>query len=211
MFNKYLVFKIDKKLLVILIIAFIFATIVGTLSHEFGHYLFAKLRGVNSEIHYGYTSLIYDGNLRGKVKFDYFIFTLGGPFLTILTGIIGFLLLFKYNPKKNSIFSIKHWIFVFLSLFWLRQSANFVTWNIGFLINGRYSSRGDEIKLAKYLGWESWSIILPTAIIGVLVTAIVIFKFIPFEKRFTFIIAGFIGGILGFFIWLEFLGEIILP
>lgn len=212
MLKKLIVFKIETKLLLILIVAFIIATAVGTVSHEYGHYIAAKLRGINTEVHYGYTSVIYDGNLRGATRFDRFIFTLGGPVQTIFTGTLGFILLFIFQKNKNSsVLRLIQWFFVFLSLFWLRQTANFMMWMIGYLLRGKFSVRGDEIKLAKHLELPNWAIILPTALLGFMVAMVVIFKFIPIQQRFTFIIAGLIGGVSGYIIWLELLGKIIMP
>jgi hypothetical protein len=212
MIGKFIIFKIEFKLLLLLISAFVFATVIGTVSHEYGHFIAAKLRGFNTEVHYGYTSVIYDSSLRRKDHFDHFIFTLGGPVQTMLVGTIGLILLFV--SRKNQLASaldLKRWVFVFLSLFWLRQTANFTGWIIGYLSQGKFSARGDEIKLAKYLNLPDWSIILPTAVIGFIVLVIVIFRSIPIHQRFTFISAGLIGGISGFIFWLEIFGKIIMP
>lgn len=212
MLKRFIVFKIEVKLLLFLIVAFIFATVVGTVSHEYGHFLAAKLRGFNTEVHYGYTSYIYDGNLRKVDDFDRFICILGGPVQTMLTGTFGLIFLFFYQKSNHSsILNKKQWILIFLSLFWLRQTANLMTWIVGYLFTGKYSVRGDEIKLARYLELRDWSIILPTALLGFIVAVIVIFKFIPMQQRFTFMVAGLIGGISGFIIWLELLGKIIMP
>lgn len=212
MSGKFIIFKIELKLLLFLTLAFVFATIVGTVSHEYGHFIAAKLRGFNTEVHYAYTSVVHDGSLRGKDHFDRFIFTSGGPIQTMLTGTLGLILLFAFRKNNHtSVLNFRQWVFVFLSLFWLRQTANFTGWIIGYMSQGKFSARGDEIKLAKYLDLPSWSIILPTAVIGFMVLAIVIFKFISMHQRFTFIISGLIGGIVGFVFWLEIFGKIIMP
>ena len=49
-------FKFDIKLFIYLAIAFIFSTIVGTISHEYGHYTVAKYLGYTSTVSYGYTN-----------------------------------------------------------------------------------------------------------------------------------------------------------
>ncbi|CAD7810151.1 hypothetical protein CHRY9390_02130 [Chryseobacterium aquaeductus] len=212
MLKKLIIFKIELRLLLFLIIAFIFTTAIGTVSHEYGHFVAAKFRGINMQIHYAYTSYIYDGNLRGADNFDKFIVTLGGPIQTMLTGTLGLILLFIFQKnQKACTLNFKHWFCIFLSLFWLRQTANFTMWMIGYLLEGKFSTRCDEIRLAKYLELPNWSIILSTAFLGFIITMIVIFKFIPVNKRFTFIIAGFAGGISGYMIWLELLGKIIMP
>ena len=212
MLEKFINFKIEFKLLLLLIIVFIFTTIIGTVSHECGHFIGAKIIGFNAKVHYGYTSIIYDGDLRGKDQFDRFVFTLGGPVQTMFTGTVGLMLLFVFQ-KNNPISSInlKQWFFIFLSLFWLRQTANFATWIIGYLVNDKLSLRGDEIKLAQYLQLPLWSIILPTALVGCIVAIIVIFKFVPLHQRFTFVVAGLIGGFSGYILCLEIFGKMIMP
>ncbi|UFH33687.1 hypothetical protein LNP04_08280 [Chryseobacterium sp. C-71] len=47
-------FKVDEKLLIKLTITFILMTVVGTLSHEFGHYVVVEILGMDGEIHYSY-------------------------------------------------------------------------------------------------------------------------------------------------------------
>lgn len=126
MSGNFIIFKIELKLLLLLIVAFVFATVVGTVSHEYGHFIAAKLRGFNSEVHYAYTSVVYDGDLRRADHFDRFIFTLGGPVQTMLTGTLGLIFLFAFRKNHDTaVLNLKQWFFVFLSLFWLRQTANF--------------------------------------------------------------------------------------
>ena len=68
----------------------------------------------------------------------------------------------------------------------------------------------DEIKLAHNLDIYDFSILIPTAFIGLLVAFYIIFKYIPYNQRFTFIVSGLIGGILGFYFWLILFGKFIL-
>ena len=46
----------NKKLFLYLTLTFIVATVVGTLSHEFGHYIVAKSLGYDADIHYAFTT-----------------------------------------------------------------------------------------------------------------------------------------------------------
>ena len=206
---------IDKSLLLKLIFAFILFTILGTLSHEFGHYIVAELYGVDAEIHYGYTSFSSDSySILSKLSERQRIFiTLGGPLQTLLTGSIGLFLLFKYKKEILSLkkLSFKYWSFIFMSLFWLRQVANFVIGLLFYLLTKKITTRSDEVRLSNFFQLPTYFIGLITAIIGLSVALLVIFKFIPKSQRFTFILGSFIGGISGYLIWLESLGEIILP
>ena len=212
--NKFFPLKVDFSLLAGLISAFILFTIIGTISHEFGHYLAAKYIGLDAKIHYGYTSFIIPDDFSGVIsRADRFLLTLGGPLQTIFTGILGLFLLYINRKTIKSLEKLKtiHWIYVLLSLFWLRQTANFVMWIRAYFIRGSFSKSMDEIKLARNLEIHEWSIIFPTAVLGFLITVYVIFRYIPLHQRFTFVLSGLLGGVSGYYLWLESLGKIIMP
>ena len=212
--EKFLPLKINLTLLIYLIFAFILATIIGTLSHEAGHYLAAKSVGMDAQIHYAYTHWEYPaGRVKEITDTERTLFALGGPLQTMLTGIIGLILL-HYSRKKiksQGKLKLKYWLYVFLALFWLRQVANLAVWIMVYLLWGSVSICGDEIRLAYYFNFPAWSILVPTAIIGFLVTVFVIFKYIPVLQRCTFIFAGLIGGLWGYYLWLMLLGPMIIP
>lgn len=202
---------IDKKLFLNLSLTFILFTIVGTLSHEFGHYAVAKILGYDAHINYAFTRWTSGNNQYNPT--DNFYITLGGPFQTMLTGTIGLCLAF-YNKKsidKSIELTFGQWALLFLSLFWLRQTANFMIWLGGFIYSGHFSNRPDEIKLAKYLEIPIWTITSFTALIGFIVLTTIVSKFIPNQKRLTFIFSGLFGGILGYVLWLHGLGSILMP
>ena len=240
--NILLPFKFDINLFIFLAVAFILSTIVGTISHEYGHYAVAKSLGYSATVSYGYTnwddnktkpfidsiSSKYSKELEANLDFprkkefdliqdkqikDSFWITLGGPIQTMLTGTIGLLLLLTQRRKILETKSIKlyQWLCIFLSLFWLRQFANLVTWTFSYFINGKFSLTGDEVSLALSLRFPKETLVVSTAIIGLAVSLFVIFKIIPIDKRITFISAGLFGGILGYLFWLVWVGPIIMP
>lgn len=203
--------NIDKKLVLYLSLTFILFTIIGTLSHEFGHYTVAKILGYDAQINYAFTQWTSKNNQYNQS--DNFYITLGGPIQSMITGTIGLFILY-YNRKsfnKSIELTFGQWTFVFLSLFWLRQTANFVIWVGGYIINGEFSNRPDEIRLARYLKIPIWTITSFTALIGLIVLTIIFFKFIPNQKRLTFIFSGLFGGLLGYVIWLQGVGPILMP
>lgn len=203
----------DKRLFVWLFLSFIIATIIGTLSHEFGHYIVAKYFGYEAKINYSSTSWgSPDPNNPIKTGYPLAI-TLGGPIQTMLTGTLGVVLLFLFRDSffQAKKLSLKHWLIIFISLFWLRQTANLFTWLGGYFLNGRFSCRGDEIHIANYYHLPDWIIITATAIIGALLLAIIAFKFIPSKQRITFLSAGLTGGIAGYLFWLVLFGKYIMP
>jgi hypothetical protein len=136
---------------------------------------------------------------------------LGGPLETMVTGTIGITVLFSIRKSidKLSPLSVVKWFFVFVSLFWLRQPANFFTWVGSYLLHGKFSERGDEIKLSRHLQIPDWTIITMTAVIGIIVLAVIIFKFVPIKQRVTFIFSGLTGGTAGYTLWFQLLGPMI--
>lgn len=120
----------DRSLFIKLSLGFVVFTILGTLSHECGHYLVAKWFDRNASVHYAYTMpgenllheqvmLLWENNkesidlkkdfpakkefeeLSQKLAFESRAISMGGPLQTILTGTIAFLFLFGSNRKKK--------------------------------------------------------------------------------------------------------------
>ena len=75
---------------------FILFTIIGTLSHEWGHILFAKALGYQTELHFAHMEVIEEV----RVEFHSFLIFAGGPIQTMLTGTIGYILLRRTNKSK---------------------------------------------------------------------------------------------------------------
>ncbi len=185
------------------------ATIIGTLSHEFGHYIVAKYYGYDARISYAATYMSETSPDEPKA----IAITMGGPVQTMLTGTVGLFLLFLFRnsfQQKDKI-SVAQWFIIFMALFWLRQTVNFCIWLGSYLINGTFSSGGDEIRIANYFALPVWSLITTMALIGALTLALIIFKFIPQKQRITFLAAGFLGGIVGYLFWVILFGKYIMP
>lgn len=233
--------KSKLSLLLILSITFIVFTVVGTLSHECGHIVVAKYLGYETRLHYGSMNYdnnlqdqineIYFRNetsiLKGKpfpekelyekliLKsfYDMLAVRIGGPVQTILTGTIGFiLLLFRRKKILENGMKILDWLYVFLSLFWLREVFNLTMSVASALLNGKKNYfGGDERKIAIMLEIPQGGIAIPLALIGLCIAIFVIFRIIPKEQRLVFISSGFLGGIAGFILWLRILGPIVMP
>lgn len=205
--------KIHTRLFIYLVIAFIVASIIGTLSHEAGHYTIARLLGYNAEINYESISWWSPDANKEYRNNDFIFIVLGGPLQTIITGTTAFLFLLKSRKKNLSSEGLSkgHWILIFLSLFWLRQAANFIMWTGTYFFTGKFSERGDEIKLARFFGLPDGTIISITALIAFLIITIIVFKVLPVRYRTTFIVAGLVGGVAGYFLWFKWLGKTILP
>lgn len=137
--------------------------------------------------------------------------TLGGPAQTLLTSFLGLFILFYRRSKTKEHLVLMDWLGVFLALFALREIFNFVTVLFSTLLYGNVNSGNDEYRLSRYLDLNQWVIPTIAMIIGMTICLYVIFRVIPLKYRFTFIISGLVGGILGFFIWLRWLGPVVLP
>ncbi len=144
---------------------------------------------------------------------DDLLIAIGGPLQTIITGTIGWLLLYWRRKLiyKNGL-QLLDWFAVFLSLFWSRELFNLAT-SIGQELispNGTWFG-GDEYYISRGLNIWSGTISILLAVIAAMVTFYVIFKILPKKIQLTFIVSGFIGGISGFILWMNIIGPKILP
>lgn len=228
--------KFEIKHFVFFTISFLLFTIVGTLSHEYGHIVVAKSYGYKTFLHYG--SMHYDSKeesreidlyysynetqiKKGAIENKKFLkmisdrneksfwITVGGPTQTMLTGILGLVILYFRKDKKT--FQFLDWLAVFLSLFWLREVFNLLTGLIqGFFFNKEYFG-GDEFGISQYLELPTGTVSIILGFLGLLISLTVVFKIVPKINRFTFILSGLVGGLSGFYLWFFILGPILLP
>ena len=145
-------------------------------------------------------------------KFPYnkthdFWITLGGPLQTILTSFIGLLILWCRKSKHRTVFGTIDWLGVLLGLFILREVFNTVYGLIKCVLFSNCYFNGDEFRLSQLLELNQWVLPLITTVFGSFIAYHIIFKVIPKQYQFTFIIAGFIGGLSGYALWFGGLGE----
>lgn len=234
-------YPIYKKQFLLFSISFIFFTVFGTISHEYGHIVVAKYFGYATTLNY--RSMHYHSDLRSKlsqitgenygaikqsehfdqkeeyerilkrVNYESLWVAMGGPLQTMLTGLIGLILL-NLRRKQIKAYGLKFldWIFVFLLLFWLREIFNLSMSLLGelFLPKGNYFG-GDEKKISNLLGLWDGAIPITTGVLGLLISTYVVFFVISKHLRFTFVLSGLLGGISAYIVWFFFLGPIILP
>ncbi len=220
--------KLYPKLLLQLIIAFMFFTAIGTIIHEFGHITTAKILGYQTKLHYGSMTYNYDKvekktlnrnapkgkELDEKVKeFDDLLITIGGPLSNISVGLLGLVIIY-YRRKKMSTYEMKtiDWLAVFLSLFWTREIVSLLVpiFREFMSPDGSWFS-GDEFFISQNLGLWSGTISIILGILGILVFCYLVFEIIEKQKRLTFLISGLIGSSLGFMLWMNLIGPKILP
>lgn len=231
-------FTLHFRLFLYLVLGFILATIVGAVTHELGHIAVAKMQGYKTELHYG--SMNYTGEkhkqletyydthkkqimtadttegkvfrkMLNKVEHESFLIRLGGPIQTMLTGTLGFILLWINRRKISYRLSAWQWTFVFLAFFWSRQVAIFFQKITFRLFSIKTKMTGDEERIAHHLDINEWLPISAWAFLGTLVLIIVTFIYIPKQQRFTFVCAGVTGSAIGFILWMDVLGPVILP
>lgn len=216
-------FKFYPRLFLIIVVCFILFTIVGTISHEYGHIFVAKRLGYETKLHYGSTSWFKGYNLiekenqnynesREKGQNDEFLITIGGPVQTISVGILGLAIVIirKNRIRKNQKLNITDWVGIFLTLFWLRELFNLVR----SIISGSFQRGGnlsDEAKISLYLNLPIETIPILSGLIGLLIVCYIVFSIIPKSICFTFILGGLTGGMCGFIFWFYYLGPNILP
>lgn len=244
-------FNFLPKFSILIVLGFIFFTIIGTLSHEFGHIAVAKYFGYDTALDYGsmnyfpkgylededlkeinrliedYDYNNYDNwpeNLKSKIEAHgaslqekyppinekhNLAIAVGGPAQTILTSIIGLLILYFRREQRKNGFRLLDWLAVFLSLFILRPVFNFVTGAYSTFVHSKSNFNGDEYTISRLLGYNEWIVPWFALIFGLIISFYVIFKIIPIKYRFSFIFSGLIGGLLGYGIWFGVLGEML--
>lgn len=193
-------------------LVFIAFTVIGTLSHEMGHIVVAKVLGYETTLHYA--SMNWEGESPYHLlPSNAFWISLGGPTQTLLTALVGVsILLFREMKLGKRTWNFIDWLAAFLTLFCLRQLANLFVGMVKFFL-GKVQSPfgGDEFYLAQELNWHPGLTSITTACLSLIISLVVIFRFIPAHFRLSFISGGFIGGILGYYLWLIKIGPWLLP
>ncbi len=204
--------RIKPRYLVIFSLLFVAFTIIGTLSHELGHYTMARLLGYDAVLHYGSTSYALTDTGNNTVSDDLakqLFITSAGPLQTIITGLVGLMILYLRRTRNRQRFDWFDWFAGFMSLFWLREVFNLSI--SAYQLTQGYLAGGDEIRIAQFLGLPSLSLAVILGLIGLSVAIFVVFRKVPRDMRPTFILSGFIGGLLGFELWMHHLGPALLP
>lgn len=223
------------------LLAFILCVPIGTMSHEFGHYAMSKFLGYESTIHYDRMTsnshiendrllCIYSDNkeaiknnqyfigkkeydkARSTLRIDNLLMLFGGVFQTILVGSLGLLLLYRKRNKNRSTFDAADWVYLFMSLFWLRQVYNVIhSLFIGWYYSIEKYCGGDELRIATLLDLPNCSIAYALGLAGILICSYAILFLLPKKYRISFIVGGVMGSSIGYYLWMEILGPILLP
>jgi len=234
-------FNLNKKLMLNLTLVFVFMTVFGTLTHEFGHYSVARAFGYDARINYKSVSYDKDSFFKyidtihkqylyefknnidfpGKKKYfetvkkfkrDSLWITMGGPIQTMLTGTLGFIALLFYRKK-----------------FINEERVHIKAWVLIFLslfwlrqVANLFIAIVSYFHLGKLsISGDEMNIAMSLGInvwsIQVLTGLIglgvfyKVMRFLPQKLILPFIISGMIGGVLGFYLWIIKFGQFILP
>jgi hypothetical protein len=232
--------KINTGRLILFSLAFMAFAVIGTISHEFGHIAVARALGYETVLHYGSMNWGHFGGLEKSKHFrelertvtdlldkneitpptvkprnHVLMVAMGGPAQTILTGMLGLLLIRnRRRTKRKTTFKFMDWLAVFLALFWLREVFNLMmTYAKGF-IQGKaayFNGNGDEIRISNMLHLPPYLVPVVMGVIGFIICAYVVFNVVPKKQQPTFILGGVIGGAIGFYGWMYVVGPMLLP
>lgn len=137
---------------------------------------------------------------------------LGGVLQTVITGSLGFILLYKRRRDTKRIFDNKDWLFLFVTLFWLRQIFNVIS----SLLKSWYFDidkycGGDELRISLLLELPLCLVSYALGFVSLIICGYSFFVIMPREYRIEFIAAGILGSGLGYYLWMKVLGPVLLP
>ena len=195
----------SKRLIMFIKYSLIFLVVpaVGTLLHEFGHYIVAVMNGYEAYIAYAYTIYIINDPVVAFWALS------GGPLATWVQSLSAFaIMVLYYNKEKRENFTedLSPFYIVLLAIF--SFSIRFIFNATGYLISG--STTMDEVRIGIYLGIHPDVVVYGSALLAVIFLVIAIYR-IPKSYRFTLFFSAVFGAILGYLIWYELLGPILLP
>jgi hypothetical protein len=233
--------KFDIKLFIFLAITFIGMTVVGTLTHELGHYSVSKLLGYEANISYQssghwnneldeYLNSTYEkyaNEIKNRLDFpekekyfeamkkyrtDNFLITLGGPLQTIMIGTFGLIFLLVYRDKF--ITKDKVYITGWVSIFLaLFWLRQVANMFVGLLIYVMkgQSSVSSDEERLAHHLGIHFESIQIITGIIGILVLLVVLRLLPKSIVVTFLISGLVGGIAGYYLWLVRFGQYIMP
>jgi len=185
--------------------------IYGTLLHEVGHYFMAVIYNQPAGIAYAYTYIIPPNILTSD---QYFWFIVGGPVSTWLTAGIGLTFIFaKYRSMHSEPVKTVGYgqtFAIIAAAFGLRFIFNAGGYLISTIGTHPWDSNMDEVKIATHLGIHPYIMVFGSAIIALIIILMTLY-YIPSHQRYVILLAGLIGGALGYLFWYEWVGPLLLP
>jgi hypothetical protein len=216
-------------------------TVVGTLTHELGHYSASKLLGYNASINYQSSSYWdiafneyysdtyekYSNEIQNNTDFpgkeeylekvhkyetDSFWIILAGPLETILTGTIGLLLLFGF--RKKYITPKKVHLIAWASIFislFWLRQVANLFMALMAFLISGLSSTRGDEM--RLANYLNINIWSLQIVSGLIGIGVLVMvlRLLPKAILLTFLISGLVGGILGYYLWLIKFGPLIMP
>jgi uncharacterized membrane protein YphA (DoxX/SURF4 family) len=198
----------SQKNILVVFLCFLFLSSLGTVIHELGHYVPAKIFGLNPRLSFGSTFFEFK---EGLTKNEKAIIFFCGPFFNMIIGSIAIVLLkLKVKANQKDIHLI---ILAAISFFWSRQVVIFLTDVIVSIFNKSvYSGNlSDEQRLSLQLDLPYQTLSILFGILGISACIYVVFGLLPKILRLPFIIFGLLGSLAGIYFWYTLIGPFLLP
>ena len=183
---------------------------IGTMLHEGGHIAVARVLGYSTTLHYGSMnwdaedwSAVTNGDLHST------LISMGGPLTNMGLGVMGLLWLSRLARRGHTEFRGWNMVASILALFWSRQLFNAVLATAQLVGEGAWN-HSDEVKIARDLGWHPGSILWATAVLAAMAIVRTV-AHLPKAQRLPFVLGGGTGSLLGYLIWYQALGPLLLP
>lgn len=194
----------------VLLVGFmILYVVMGTLLHESGHILIARLLGYRTRLHFASMDWYLPDGAEGTNQTDGLYITLGGVLTVDLIGIL-FLCILVF--RKENLSKPLFWTAIFFSMLIYRHILLSLT---GFgisLTQGKPMSYGrDEREIAEYFHLSPHMIGIPLLLIGIISACVLFFVVLDKPTRARLMLATAIGGVLGYIGWISYLGPILMP
>ncbi|MDF1838755.1 MAG: hypothetical protein P1V35_12865 [Planctomycetota bacterium] len=191
-------------------VTFLPMAFVGTMLHEAGHIVVAQALGYSTTLHYGSMAWYCDDwDAAGNVDLHSTLISMGGPLTNMGLGVIGLIWLARLAKQGRTEFEGSMMAACVLALFWSRQLFN-AALVASAAVMGRVRASSDEVKIANDLGWPAGSILWATAALAALAILRTV-AHIQRGQRISFALAGASGAVMGYLLWYESLGPMLLP
>lgn len=214
-------------------IGFIISIIIGTITHEVGHYIVGDVLGYNATISYNrtvydidYTQInsimnTYCYEINNKLPFpgkeemyvtmdkldrDSFWMYSGGMLMSNAIGLLGLVLLFLHKR-----ITISYWVSLFMSFFFVRSGLILISLLSSFFLFNNKNIYSDETKLSLLMELDFWIVPIVLGSLSLVVCFLIYYKLIPKHYKLPFLIGGVIGGFSGVILWFSILGPWLLP
>ena len=188
---------------------FLPAVAVGTIAHELGHWVVARLGGCAPVLHFAWVTPSCPPGLQPALRH---LGVAGGPVSSMLTGTLGMVLLHRWRVHSSTL-DVAGMVYTVLALFWARPLFNLLVQllSVGLGLATMDDLRhSDEARLSLYLGLPALSLGLVSAALA-LGVCVWTARCVPVRTRSSWFIGAAIGALSGFVIWMTALGPLVLP